>query len=41
MLNSAITRWLTDSDYPVERGLVEAAEFVLNVFQNKPAATEA
>jgi AcrR family transcriptional regulator len=41
LLNSAITRWLTDSDYPVERGLVEAAEFVLNVFQNKPAATEA
>ena len=34
MLNSAITRWLANPDYPVERGLVEATEFVLNVLQN-------
>jgi AcrR family transcriptional regulator len=40
MLNSAITRWLADSDYPVERGLVEATEFVLNVFHAAPEPTE-
>lgn len=34
MLNSAITRWLADSDYPVERGLVEATGFVLQVLAN-------
>ena len=34
MLNSAITRWLADPEYPVERGLVEATEFVLTTFQN-------
>jgi len=38
MLNSAITRWLADPDYPVERGLIEATEFVLNVFHTAPAS---
>ena len=28
MLNAAITSWLADPDYPVERGLATAAEFV-------------
>lgn len=40
MLNSAITGWLADPDYPVERGLVEATEFVLNVFQPRPSPSE-
>jgi len=30
MLNSAITSWLADPLYPVERGLVEATDFVLD-----------
>jgi AcrR family transcriptional regulator len=29
MMNSAITNWLADPDYPVEAGLIEAADFVL------------
>jgi AcrR family transcriptional regulator len=29
MMNSAITNWLANPDYPVETGLVEAAEFAL------------
>ena len=29
MMNSAITNWLANPDYPVESGLVDAAEFVL------------
>jgi AcrR family transcriptional regulator len=29
MLNSAITNWLANPDYPVETGLVDAAEFAL------------
>jgi len=29
MLNSAITNWLTNPDYPVEEGLVDATEFAL------------
>ena len=37
MLNSAITRWLADSDYPVERGLVEATGLALDV-PAKPSA---
>jgi AcrR family transcriptional regulator len=30
MLNSAITAWLADPDYPVERGVVAATEFALS-----------
>ena len=37
MLNAAITSWLADPDYPVERGLATAAEFVLDVFQPRPS----
>ena len=40
MLNSAITRWLADPEYPVERGLALAAEFVLNVFHTAPGSAE-
>ena len=29
MMNSAITNWLADPEYPVENGLIEAAEFAL------------
>jgi AcrR family transcriptional regulator len=29
MMNSAITNWLANPDYPVENGLADAAEFVL------------
>jgi AcrR family transcriptional regulator len=29
MMNSAITNWLANPDYPVEAGLVDAAEFAL------------
>jgi AcrR family transcriptional regulator len=29
MMNSAITNWLTDPEYPVETGLVEVTEFTL------------
>ena len=29
MLNSAITSWLADPDYPVETGLTDAAEFAI------------
>lgn len=35
MMNSAITNWLADPDYPVESGLVAAAEFVLITFRPK------
>ena len=31
MLNSAITRWLAEPDYPVERGLLETTDFALDV----------
>lgn len=40
MLNSAITRWLAEPDYPVERGLVEATEFVLTVLQPRGVSRE-
>jgi AcrR family transcriptional regulator len=40
MLNSAITRWLADPEYPVERGLAEATEFVLTVFHAAPEPAE-
>ena len=40
MLNSAITSWLADPDYPVEHGLATAAEFVLDVFQPRPGPSE-
>lgn len=33
MLNSAITSWLADPDYPVETGLVEAADFMLETLR--------
>jgi len=33
MMNSAITNWLANPDYPVERGLAEAAEFSLNTLR--------
>ena len=31
MINSVVTSWLADPDYPVESGLVEATEFALGV----------
>ena len=37
MLNSAITSWLADPLYPVERGLVEATDFVIDAL-TPPAA---
>lgn len=40
MLNSAITRWLADAEYPVERGLVEAAEFSITVLQTRHVPNE-
>ena len=33
MLNSAITNWLANPDYPVEAGLIDAAEFALNTLR--------
>ncbi len=39
MLNSAIARWLSDPDSPVEQGLVEVTEFVLNVLQRPSEPT--
>ena len=36
MLNSAITNWLANPDYPVENGLVEAAEFALISLRPEP-----
>ncbi len=33
MMNSAITSWLADPDYPVETGLVEAMEFTLETLR--------
>lgn len=35
MLNSAITRWLADPHYPVERGLFDATEFVLSTLAQR------
>jgi AcrR family transcriptional regulator len=39
MMNSAVTSWLTNPDFPVERGLVEAAEFALTCLRAAPAET--
>ena len=36
MLNSAITNWLTNPDYPVETGLVEVTEFTLKTLGAGP-----
>jgi len=33
MMNSAITSWLADPDYPVEEGLVDATEFALETLR--------
>lgn len=38
MLNSAITSWLADPDYPVEAGLAEAAEFAIETLRAQPPA---
>jgi len=35
MMNSAITSWLADPDYPVEKGLVEATEFALSTLRTE------
>lgn len=40
MLNSAITAWLADPDFPVESGLVEAAEFTLATLLPTAVATK-
>ncbi|MAG30673.1 MAG: hypothetical protein CL908_07270 [Deltaproteobacteria bacterium] len=37
MLNSAITSWLADPDYPVEEGLAEAAGFAIETLRPHPA----
>ena len=37
MLNSAITSWFANPDYPVESGLVEATEFTLDTLGAKRA----
>jgi AcrR family transcriptional regulator len=36
MMNSAITSWLADPDYPVETGLAEAAEFAIETLAPRP-----
>lgn len=33
MMNSAITSWLSNPDYPVESGLIQATEFVLDTLR--------
>ena len=38
MLNSAITSWLADPDYPVETGLTDAAEFAIETLTARPDA---
>ena len=40
MLNSAVTRWLADADYPVERGLSLVAEFILDTLHARPGKAE-
>lgn len=35
MMNSAITSWLTNPDYPVETGLVDATDFVLQTLEKE------
>lgn len=41
MMNSVITNWLANPDYPVENGLVEAAEFVLITLRPIPVVASA
>ncbi len=41
MLNSAITNWLADPEFPVETGLIEAAEFTLDTLRVPPPQSEA
>lgn len=41
MLNSVITSWLADRDYPVETGLAEAGEFAIETLRERPAAVGA
>jgi len=36
MLNSAITSWLADPDYPVESGLADAADFAIETLRATP-----
>ncbi len=36
MMNSAITNWLANPDYPVEDGLVDATEFALETLRRQP-----
>lgn len=36
MMNSAITNWLADPDYPVESGLIDAARFALITLRIPP-----
>lgn len=38
MMNSVITSWLADPDYPVEAGLREAAEFCIETLSCRPEA---
>jgi AcrR family transcriptional regulator len=38
MLNSAITNWLANPDYPVESGLKDAADFSLNTLRPQSGA---
>ena len=37
MMNSAITNWLADPEFPVETGLIEAAEFALTALAHPDA----
>jgi len=39
MMNSAITSWLANPEYPVERGLIDATEFALSTL--RPPAHDA
>jgi AcrR family transcriptional regulator len=38
MLNSVITSWLADPEYPVESGLAEATEFAIETLRVRPPA---
>jgi AcrR family transcriptional regulator len=40
MMNSAITNWLANPDYPVETGLANAAEFALITLRRDPVASD-
>lgn len=39
MLNSAITSWLADRDFPVEAGLSDASEFAIETLSARPTAS--